>query len=80
MPAEIVEKSPDKLGLLKRLWIHEVQRVFSDRLINAADKELFADNCLKFEGSHFWKPADFEGAQNSIFCNFVDMQQSEPTY
>jgi hypothetical protein len=37
VPLEVVEKSNDKLGLLHRLWLHETQRVFTDRLINEED-------------------------------------------
>ena len=41
-----VEKQQDKLSMLKRLWVHECMRVFSDRLINDEDKKLFIKECL----------------------------------
>jgi len=48
IPPEVVAPQKDKLGLLKRLWIHEVVRVFSDRLICHEDKEMFVSDCLSF--------------------------------
>lgn len=35
---DVVEKSNDKVGMMKRLWVHECMRVFSDRLIDDEDK------------------------------------------
>jgi hypothetical protein len=66
VPEEIVNKSEDKTGLLRRLWVHESMRVYSDRLINQADKVLFLEKCLN--------PARFftENAQDIVFCNFVE--------
>ena len=51
----MIDGQKEKLNSLKRLWLHEVMRVFSDRLINEEDKELFIRECLNFEGSSFFK-------------------------
>ena len=58
VPAEVIETKKEKLNSLKRLWLHEVMRVFSDRLIDEEDKALFVSECLKFEGSNFFKAED----------------------
>lgn len=79
VPADIVEKVPEKLPYLKRLWLHEVMRVFADRLISEEDRELFTRECLSFE-STFFKPEDLANASSLIFCNFVDARQDDPTY
>lgn len=55
VPTEVIDGQKEKLNSLKRLWLHEVMRVFSDRLINEEDKELFARECLSFDGSSFFK-------------------------
>lgn len=80
MPPEVVEPQKEKLGLLKRLWIHEVMRVFSDRLIDHEDKDMFVRECLSFEDSSFFKKEDIENAHNLIFCNFVDANTDNPVY
>ena len=71
-PVEIVEKVFDKLGALKRLWLHEVMRVFSDRLINEDDKNMFIAECLNFENNRFFKKEELEDPGSIIFANFVD--------
>lgn len=55
-------------------------RVFNDRLISEDDKELFVRECLKFEGSSFFKPEEIANASNLIFCNFVEPNQDVPVY
>ena len=72
MPAEVIENEKEKLPVLKRLWLHEVMRVFSDRLISVEDKELFIKQCFNCENSTFFKKEDLKKASNLIFCNFVD--------
>ena len=80
VPAEVIESQKEKLTSLKRLWLHEVMRVFQDRLICQEDKELFVNECLKFEGSSFFKEEDIRNAQNLIFCNFVEPLLEDPIY
>ena len=38
---------------LARLWIHEVSRVFSDRLINDEDRDWFYALIIELLGRHF---------------------------
>lgn len=67
-----VEKQQDKLSMLKRLWLHECMRVFSDRLINDEDRKLFISECLNNKEDHSF--IDFEKLGNPediTFCNFV---------
>ena len=72
VPADIIDTQKEKLTSLKRLWIHEVMRVFSDRLINEEDKNLFIEQCLRSEDNNFIKQSDLECASSLIFCNFVN--------
>jgi hypothetical protein len=46
---ETVKGEDEKLLVLKRLVVHESLRVFSDRLINAEDKQLFVDKCINLK-------------------------------
>ena len=71
-PPEVVGKASDSLGALKRLWLHEVMRVFSDRLISEDDKALFVQECLNFDNNKFFKREDLEDPASIIFANFVD--------
>ena len=80
MPANVVEIQKEKLTTLKRLWLHEVMRVFSDRLIDNDDKQLFINECLNFEGSSFFKAEDLKSASTLIFCNFVNPDPDNPVY
>ena len=80
VPADVVERNTEKLSLLKRLWLHEVMRVFSDRLISEEDKDLFVSECLNFEGSRFLKDEEIRAASSLIFCNFVDPEDDPPVY
>jgi dynein heavy chain len=41
-----VSEEKNQLSLLMRLWVHESLRVFSDRLVNEEDKQVFTQ-CLK---------------------------------
>ena len=80
VPTEVIDGQKEKLNSLKRLWLHEVMRVFSDRLINEEDKELFARECLSFEGSTFFKKDDLKNATSIIFCNFVEVDSDSAIY
>jgi len=65
IPDYQVANCTDKQELLSKLWVHEAMRVFSDRLINKEDHDLFINKCLL--------QAEFKGNPNDlIFCNFVD--------
>ena len=77
---DVVEKVFDKLGALKRLWLHEVMRVFSDRLINEEDKNMFVTECLNFENNRFFKKEELEDPHLIIFANFVEMSSYPPAY
>ncbi|CAG9329916.1 unnamed protein product [Blepharisma stoltei] len=65
------------IEVLYRLWIHECLRVFSDRLINDKDKNIFIGK-LKETFQH-WMHEDYDnitGGHEPIFCNFIE----EPVY
>lgn len=49
VPLETLTFLEDKEGYLKRLWVHESMRVFQDRLISEEDKQLFIQECFKFD-------------------------------
>ena len=53
-------------------------RVFSDRLINEEDKNMFISECLNFEGSRFFKPEELEDPAGIIFANFVEGEKVHP--
>jgi len=40
---------------VSQLWIHEVSRVFHDRLINDEDREWFYNKIIELLGRHFSK-------------------------
>ena len=80
VPAEVIQSQKEKVGYLKRLWLHEVMRVFSDRLIDEEDKRIFVRECLNFESNRFFKDSEIEGAPSLIFCNFVDPNLDNPVY
>ena len=80
VPAEVVEKVQEKLPYLRKLWLHEVMRVFADRLISEEDRDLFVKQCLDLESVTFLKAEEVDNAKNLVFCNFVDAKQDEPVY
>ena len=47
-------------------------RVFSDRLINEEDKNMFIAECLNFEDNRFFKKEELEDPASIIFANFVE--------
>ena len=70
--------------VMKRLWIHEVQRTFHDRLINKEDKrwftELVQELCTRTLDAQ-WKHEDlFEGDSLLLFADFLKPGSDEPSY
>lgn len=60
---------------LTALWIHEVTRVFHDRLINDEDREWFMEAMVKEAltlGIETTKEKLFQGETPLIFCSFMD--------
>lgn len=96
VPHEIVSKIKDEkkqTSMLVRLWVHESMRVFSDRLINEEDKELFVkalqDSVISTDAHTrflFERSTNSESANilmnpgHLIFTNFVHFDQFEPVY
>ena len=66
---------------LQRLWLHEAQRVFGDRLVDAGDAAGF-DAELRAVVKAAWKDADADAllAPPLIFTTFVGQVSSEPAY
>jgi dynein heavy chain len=59
--------------VLQRLWLHECQRVFSDRLTSDADRELLEkqleEHLSKFFGV---RRRELLGSKPLLFCNFTE--------
>jgi len=61
----------DKLGIIK-LWIHENQRVFGDRMINDKDKETLMEFLMSQSSSKFGlKHEDIFTSERIIFGDFM---------
>jgi len=71
---------PQPLKLL-RLWVHEAQRVFGDRLVDAADGATFTSE-LRAVAKLVWKEVDQEAlfAGPVLFTSFAGQPSAEPTY
>ena len=80
VPQEVAEKAEDKVGLLKRLWLHENMRVFSDRLINESDQELFLDALKETVEAEIPNYIDFNKIDPTslVFNNFVTFNPNDP--
>lgn len=85
VPAASITKAKDNFSLLKKLWIHECLRAFSDRLVSKEDKKLFIDKCLIDEeeaNSSGIKFIDFErdapNPDELIFSTFVKFDPQDP--
>nr|XP_033816070.1 dynein heavy chain 17, axonemal isoform X1 [Geotrypetes seraphini] len=65
---------------LIRLWLHEADRVYGDKLIDEKDKELF-ENTIKANYRKFFEefPEDIIFAQPNIYCHFAE-GIGEPKY
>jgi dynein heavy chain, axonemal len=68
---------PDEKALI-RLWAHECERVFHDRLINEEDRGVFHVTLGELVKTHFkkdWKAPDVRGTNKTIlFGNFVNVK------
>lgn len=87
VPGDIISKKPEKdqLPILKRLVIHECLRVFSDRLINQTDKQIFIDQGLALkpksnQNKSFITLEDVGTPRDLLFCNFVEFNPVDPVY
>lgn len=62
-------QSPTQLA---RLWIHECQRVYKDKLVDKDDNHLF-DKILKEAASKYFEdiPSDDIFAKPLLFCHFA---------
>ena len=59
-------------GVMKRLWVHECLRVFSDRLICDEDKEIFLKMLQEGFSEYFetnWE--EFIGSKEILFCSVL---------
>jgi dynein heavy chain len=78
-------KGEEKLKVLKRLVVHECLRVYSDRLINADDKQAFVDQCINLkeimqDKAAFISKEDVPDPNALFFCNFVKYDPEDPDY
>lgn len=66
----------DTTKVLQRLLIHECQRIFSDRLIDVADRNLmksFIDDLLDQQFQQRWHPDIYaEGEDDALFLDFLE--------
>ena len=67
-----VTKKIDKKVEIIRVWTHEIQRVFGDRLINEKDREWLFDQIKEKYEKKFLIPYDLihNTGKKIIFCNF----------
>ncbi|KAL4487471.1 hypothetical protein ABPG72_006991 [Tetrahymena utriculariae] len=65
-----------------KLWIHEVQRVFHDRLINDEDRDWFYEYIMQLLGRHFksrLQKSEIFGSQQIVFSDILrlDLERKE---
>jgi dynein heavy chain, axonemal len=56
---------------LIRIWIHEAQRVFGDRMINNTDKDILVDLLLTEAGKFKLKKVDIFNSDRILFGDYM---------
>jgi len=61
------------LRIYYRLWVHEVLRVFYDRLIDDKDRECLFNEIRKTVNTNFQETFDvvFNDLSSSVVCNYI---------
>jgi len=87
VPADLVNKAQDSLSVLKKLCVHECQRVFADRLISEEDKQIFINSCMKLQPKDGKNDKSFinldelgKSPSDLLFCTFVQFNPMFPVY
>lgn len=67
---------------ITKLWIHEVSRVFHDRLINDEDRDWFYEFIMQLLGRHFksrLQKSDIFGSQQIVYSDILrlDLERKE---
>ena len=68
---------------ITKLWIHEVSRVFYDRLINDEDRQWFRELIVDLLGRQFksrWGMDDVFGGKNILFGDLLRLDSENKDY
>lgn len=68
---------------ITKLWIHEVSRVFFDRLINDEDRQWFRELIVDLLGRQFksrWGMDDVFGGKNILFGDLLRLDSENKDY
>jgi len=68
---------------MTRLWVHEVSRVFHDRLVNEEDREWFKESMVELLGSNFrvhWTIDELFNQKTIYFSDLLKLDFPEKTY